>query len=343
MPRVHKWGKITLYILGIFFLLYLLYLLRSTFTPFLFALIITYILNPPVTYLQKKGIPRILAIALLYLLTFGLLIFAAFIVIPILIRELEAFAVRLPSYTAEIERILLKVQRGYTEAHLPEGIRGILDSHILKIQGFVIRLLGELMGSVLAVFSQLINIILSPIIAFYLLKDWETIKRKALELLPKGIKGKTAFIFREVDGVLSGFIRGQILVGIIVGTFSAIGLFLLNVNFALMLGILAGVTNIIPYFGAVLGATPAVVIAALQSPALALKVIALYIIIQQLESNIITPNIIGQKTGLHQLIIIFALLVGGKLFGIAGMIVAVPVTAILKVLILSLYRLRFEQ
>jgi predicted PurR-regulated permease PerM len=174
---------------------------------------------------------------------------------------------------------------------------------------------------------------ISPILAFYLLHDWYKIKSEILALLPSGWRAELILFFRDVDKVLGGIIRGQLLVASIIGVFVTIGLYLLQVKFALIIGILAALFDIIPYFGPIIGASPAVMLAILESPWLTIKVILLFFIIQQIEGNIIHPKIIGENIGLHPLSVIFVVFVGGEVAGIIGMLLGVPVAAIGKVLV----------
>jgi predicted PurR-regulated permease PerM len=179
--------------------------------------------------------------------------------------------------------------------------------------------------------------VISPILAFYLLHDWFKIKEELLTLLPTKYRRETIAIFKDVDKVLSGVIRGQLTVALIVGVLVTIGLYFLHVKYFLLIAILASMLDVIPYFGAFIGATPAVTLALLHSPLLAFKVAILFFAIHQLEGTVIHPRILGENVGLHPLSVIFFVFVGGELGGFIGMLLGVPLAAIGKVFIRHLF------
>ncbi|HZJ84343.1 MAG TPA: AI-2E family transporter, partial [Syntrophomonadaceae bacterium] len=188
----------------------------------------------------------------------------------------------------------------------------------------------NLLGKVLA-------IIFSPILAFYILNDWEKIRETFLKLFSPAARRALINLFSEIDLVLIEFFKGHLLVATFVGVLIGFLALILGVNFPLLIGILSGITNLIPFFGAFLGGIPAVAVALSESFKLALYMTIGIFVVQQIESNLITPNVIGGKLGLHPLVIVFVLLAGGKLAGIWGMLLAVPLAAILKIIVKWLY------
>ncbi|MGB4472629.1 MAG: AI-2E family transporter, partial [Limnochordia bacterium] len=195
------------------------------------------------------------------------------------------------------------------------------------VEGVAQRIAGILVGIV----SQIISLLIAPILAFYLLRDLEAIKRRSFMLIPKRYR-LTVFKFcKEINRVVDGFIRGQLVNALLVGSLIAAGLALLGIKYAVFIGLLAGVFNIIPYFGPVIGFVPASLFALAKSPLSVLWVLILFVVVNQLEANVISPKIIGERVGLHPLAVIFAIFAGGELMGIIGMLVAVPAAAVVRI------------
>lgn len=309
-----------------------LWMVRAVLYPFILALIITYLLNPLVNYGQSRGLSRLWAIIASYLLVFGGLGVLLYYIVPPIAREVQSFAQDIPAITMRTEAYLADWQQRYDNSPLPPMLRGTIDKAIHDISAAVRELINGLATGVVSLFAHLIGILLAPILAFYLLLDWQSIAKRSLRLVPQQWRQRLRMLVKDMDRVLSGVIRGQLLVAVVVGVLISLGLLALGVKYAVLIGILAGLLDIVPYFGAFIGATPAVGLALLQSPWLATKVIVLFFLVHQLEGSIIGPQIIGESVGLHPVTVIFALFIGGEFAGLWGMLLAVPVTAILKVI-----------
>ncbi|HHY37046.1 MAG TPA: AI-2E family transporter [Firmicutes bacterium] len=315
----------SLLLLGFF-----LYKIKGIFPPFIFAIILAYIFNPVVAFLQKHGFSRLGALIALYFALAGLVFITATEIIPIIITELNTFADSLPRYTDQIQDILRAVNRQYSRVGLPQSLRQVLDDAIKGWEEELIGFTGRLVDGFLGAFSYLLKLILAPVLAFYILKDLTLLKGMVVNGIPYRYRGDILSLLAAIDGAIGGFILGHVFISILVGIMSAIGLYLLQIDFALILGLVAGITNIIPYFGPIIGAVPALAIALSKSPRHMFYVIILFTVIQQVESNILAPAIIGERVGLHPLAVIFILLVGGELFGLPGLLLAVPVAAMGK-------------
>ncbi|MDF2570562.1 MAG: yhhT 1, partial [Sporomusa sp.] len=313
--------------------LYFLWLVRSGLYPFIIALILAYLLNPAVCYLEKKGRPRGLAITLLYVVLFTVVILGGARLVPIFVRDLENFAGELPRILEKSEELFYLVQSQYQNSALPYSMRIGIDDAVLSIQHEGQSFARDLANGIMGLVTHFIGFAITPILAFYFLHDWREIKEGILLLIPCSWRHEYILTLKDIDKVLSGVIRGQITVAIIVGILVSSGLYFFNVPFALLIGIAAGLLDIIPYFGAFIGATPAIALAFLESPLLALKVGLLFLAIHQLEGSIIGPKILGESVGLHPVTVIFFLFAGGELFGVIGMLLAVPVAAVGKVLL----------
>lgn len=312
---------------------YFLIRIFPIFTPFFIAFILAYLLDPLVDYLEKKGINRTGAILLIYLTLIGIISTSVVYGLPKIISELNTFADTIPHYTKQVQGYIKAFQKNYSRVDIPESIRVITDDTIKQVENYLIQIAQSAAQSFVYFFTKIFDIILAPILAFYLLKDFDYFKELLLNLLPASHKKDLLLLGQQMDKVLKSFLRGHLIVALIVGGLTALGLTLIGMEFALVLGLIAGIFNIIPYFGALFGTIPAVLLASLQSKKMALYVLLIMIIIQQLEGNVISPKILGKSLGLHPMLIIFALLAGGHLFGVLGMILAVPFTGILKILL----------
>lgn len=318
-------------------LLLLLLLYRSgaamliVLLPFFLAVILAYILNPLVEFLENRRIPRYLGILLIYAVFFSLVTVIGLTTIPTLILELQKLAERIPEYTRHVQQFVAHLQSDYQRINIPDSVRDVLDQNIIELQNALQGLVERATQTVLGLFSHTFTILVIPLLVYYILRDMDSLKRSFVMLFPKRHRRWVASMGSEMDRTLGAYFRGMLLICFLVGAMTYVGLLIVGVDFALLLGIISGITNIIPYFGPLIGAVPAVLIALLNSPALALKVIVVLVIVQQIESQVIAPQILGRSLGLHPLVVIFVLIVGGKLFGLAGLIFAVPFTAVLRI------------
>ncbi|ACL69331.1 AI-2E family transporter [Halothermothrix orenii] len=324
--------KIGIMLLVLGGIIYFILLIKKVLLPFVFGTFLAYLFNPLITFLRKRNISRITALYILILVVLILFISISIFILPIFIRELEELTVTLPKYVNSLEKYVEYVNREYRRIHLPEVIKEVIDQALAKLENFILNFIENLTTSVINSLTYIVSLFISPIITYYILKDYEEIQSSFLNIVPKKYRKPVLKSGREISKIFVGFLRGQIWVSIIVGVFSTLGLMLFKVKFYLLLGILAGITNMIPYFGPVIGAIPAVMIAFLSSPVKAFGVIILFSLIQQVESSIIGPKIFSNRVGLHPLTIIFVLLAGADIFDGWGLIFAVPVAGSLKVI-----------
>jgi sporulation integral membrane protein YtvI len=318
---------------------YFLWRVRGGLYPFVIAFFLAYVLNPAVDWLEGKGLRRVWAIACLYVLLFACVFIAGSRLIPVLVRELESFGQELPLMTAKSQELIDTLQWQYQHSTLPHSLRTSLDNGLVSLQQSVQAFAAAAVAGIIHILAHFIGLAISPILAFYLLHDWHGLGAAAVRALPANWRHETVLVVRDVDKVLAGVIRGQVTVAVIVGVLVSSGLYLLDVRYALIIGILAGALDVIPYFGAFIGATPAVTVALLTSPWLALKVALMFFVIHQLEGTIIGPKIVGENVGLHPLAVIFFLFVGEELGGLVGMLLGVPAAAVGKVLLSHLLRI----
>lgn len=306
--------------------------LLAVLLPFFLAVIIAYVLNPLVDFLDNRRLPRSLGILLIYAVFFSVVFWLGVRAIPAVVNELQKLGEKIPDYTSQFQRFIGNLQSDYQRFNLPDSVRMVLDQNILELQRAALDIVERVTGIVLGIFSHLFTILVIPLLVYYILRDKENLKRSFVLLFPKKQRKWVTIVGSQMDSTLGAYFRGMLIISFLVGLLTYTGLLLLGVDFALLLGIIAGITNIIPYFGPLIGAVPALLIALLDSPALALKVAIVLVVVQQLESQLIAPQVLGRTLGLHPLLVIFALIVGGKLFGLAGLIFAVPFTAMLRIL-----------
>lgn len=306
---------------------------RAVLTPFVLAGVLAYLLNPLLKLLLKRGFSRVAALIFIYLVVFLSVAVAVGFLIPRVIIELGRLAEFLPGLFAQLQQMVLDFQEQYTQVQMPQAVRQAIDDAVLSIQSQALGLIGRTAQSILGVFSAFFGLIIAPILSFYLLKDVHGLRLGVQRLIPAADRESTFKLLGDVDKVLSGFVRGQLTVALLVGSLVAVALTFLQIRFAVILGIFAGITNIIPYFGPILGAIPILAVAATMSYMDVLRALIAVVVIQQLESQVISPRVIGRSVGLHPLAVVFALLVGLELYGILGMIIAVPIAGIIRVLV----------
>ncbi|WP_427339136.1 AI-2E family transporter [Caloranaerobacter sp. DY30410] len=333
--------KIIATLLTVFFI-YIIYKITKDvtglFTPFILAIGLSYLLNPMVNSLEKKKVPRALGVLLVYLILIGFILIISFSIFPKLTSEFKKLIDVLPNFFNDAYEFFNELYIRYSKniENLPpelQGINEVVKSNLDKIQVTIMNSLKNFTNSIMQVFSKAFSFILIPILTFYFLKDKDYFKKKIILLIPKVYRHDVLYVFREIDVILGKFIRGQLIVAAFVGVATTIGLLILGIDFALIIGIIAGIANVIPYFGPIIGIIPALVFALMKSPLKALWVIILFTAIQQFESGIISPKIVGESVGLHPVVVIFSLLLGGSYFGIWGLLLAVPTAAILKIVI----------
>lgn len=308
---------------------YFLFLVRQVIVPFLIAVVLAYLVFPLVTAVEKQGIRRAWAILIVYLgLALGLFL-VFWYAVPAMIRELTGVAGLIPHYVGEAEKMADQVEQ---MAFAADSLNRIVDEAVDRMRQYLYTTLRGFLQGLFGFISSILSIVFAPILAFYILKDWEKIRDSLLLLLPTDARQETIKVCKSIDEVLKEFVKGHLLVATLVGAMIGLAALLLNIEFALLIGIICGVTELFPYFGPFLGAIPSIGLAYAQSPRLALYIGLVILVVQQLESNILSPRILGGKVGLHPLVIVFALLAGGKLYGVWGMLFAVPVAAVIKIL-----------
>lgn len=300
--------------------------------PFLLAVAIAYILNSAIDFLVNQGFDRRLAILLIYGLVIAILASIVVYLIPSFIRELNQLTQVLPEHVVKAQDWIAKLERGYSRTPLPKSLREALDQAVSDFENQIVEAINGVVQSLAGVFSSLFSLVLAPILAYYLLCDFGRLKKKGLAFLPPSYRTEAMKLGSEIDEILSGFIRGQLLIAIIEASMVVLVMFWLELPFVFLTGIVFALAELIPYFGPVLGAVPAIANALLQSPGTAIKMGIALLVIQQVEASFLSPAIMGSNLGLHPIVVVFSLLAGAHLFGLWGLLLGVPATALLRVI-----------
>ena len=323
----------------------LLYYSGSVFLQLFIAFALAYMLNPAVEALEKRGVGRIPGI----LIVFGAALlfcagFTAFLVVSIS-SELSKMQLNLPGYAQHLYQITPHAVKSYLGIETPERLLLRMNELFQQFRGVTPDLVKPLLDFIQQAFSSTIGLILAilgymiiPVYLFYLLADLPRLKTFLESFIPERFRSGYDEKLAEVDRVLAGFIRGQLSVCAILALLYSIGLYFIGIDLAISIGTLAGVTFIIPYVGTILGIVLSVIMALLKFQDVLHPLLCLgwFGVVQTLEGMVITPRVVGSSIGLHPLVAIVALLIGGQLFGLMGMLLAVPVAAIMQVFLRSL-------
>jgi len=319
----------------------LLYFLAPVLTPFIAAALLAYIGDPLADRLQRLKLPRSLAVVAVFLLTFLMIGLIVLLVGPLVRTQVGALLEALPDIVIQVEQVWLPSIQGYLDIDGGEGvgIGAFLSrySDMAGSWGSTVFVGLTKSGGVLA--AAVLSLFLIPILTFYLLRDWDTIVGSFGALIPSKQRATVFELARETDEVLGAFLRGQIMVMFALSVIYSLGLSLVGLKFAIAIGVVSGLVSFVPYLGFVFGITLAALTVALEPNPLWLfvGVIATFSIAQMIEGSILTPKLVGDRIGLHPVVVIFAIAAGGQLFGFFGILLALPAAAVLSVLVRFAY------
>ena len=313
------------FILVILFFVFL-YILKDVLIIFLFALIIASAISPFANWLDERRFPRLLGVLLLYLVVLALVIAILSLIIPYISQDISQLVSTMPQLVAKVSTSLEKVQQGSPQyLDFLSEVQNILQGFSDYLQ----QSSQSILGLVISVFGGVMSAIAILIISFYLSVTKNGIENFLGSIVPEKYESYAMDLWKRAELKVGLWLQGQLLLGLIMGLIVYVGLSFMDIKFALILGFLAAILEIVPMVGPVLAAIPAIFLAFLQSPALGLWMIVFYIIIQQLENHILVPVVLGKTVGLNPVVVIVALLIGQQLAGIPGMILSVPVATII--------------
>ena len=326
-----------------------LYTFSPVLTPFVAGSALGYLLDPVADKLQKWGFSRLGAALLLLFLFIVIVTTAMFVLAPVLSRQMTSFIAALPGYLTTLQGLLSewseKMMGDYADTLRRYGIGGAgstfdLQKYLNDFASEAASFIGNFLKSLASRGAALINvlslIVLTPVVAFYMLLDWDEMVAILDNLVPPRHREDVRSLAKDIDGAMSGFLRGQSAVCLFLGAWYALGLTMIGLNFGFLIGVLAGVLSLIPYVGSITAFVLSVIVALVQAwPHWQLPVAAISVVSAGLflDGNILSPRLVGASVGLHPVWLMFALFAFGSLFGFAGMIVAVPVAAALGVIL----------
>lgn len=349
--KVHFWTlEILLLVLIIYFSTKITFLFKpivifatTLFFPILISGFLYFLLNPVVGFFERRRVPRTLAILILYVLFISVISTIVGLIGPTIVKQFNDLIENMPEYIAQSRTVIEDLYHSTWFQWVVTQEFISLDKIETTLTGYVSTITQNVSQGFQVVFGVIANITLIiitvPFILFYMFKDGEKFPQTVGKFFPKDYRHEVLRIMKETGETLSVYIRGQMIVSLMVGIFVFIGFLLIGLPYALLLGLVIAVTNIIPYLGPFIGATPAVIVGLLDSPTKAFLVIVVITIVQQIDGNVMSPLIIGKRLDTHPLTIIILLLVAGNIAGVLGMILAVPTYAVSKTIIINLYRL----
>ncbi len=311
-----------------------LYLLSPILAPFLFAATLAYICNPLVDGLARRKVPRTLGVVLVLLLLLAAFVVLLLVMLPLLVKQVRAIAEQMPVYVDWVRSALGPLIERHLGVQVDVAlIKNWLLEHVEEVRALALKLLPSIKTGGLALLAFVVNLVLVPVVLFYFLRDWNKMVRSVDEIIPRRWHDTATTILREIDEVLGQFLRGQLMVMLLMGVFYTVGLWLAGLDFALSVGMIAGLVTFVPYLGVVIGLTLATLTGLLQFSEITplVWVWAVFAAGNLLEGYVLVPRLVGERIGLHPVAVIFALLAFGQLFGFFGVLLALPASAALLV------------
>ncbi len=333
MTDSQKWLTLALVAFGG----WLVYLLSPVLMPFVFSAILAYLGDPLTDKLETYRLTRTQAVIVVFLTMALIFALVLFLLIPQLEVQIANFISNLPAYAEKMNSTVLPWlnQRFNVSLHPvnTNELIAVIKSHWQNAGGVVASTMSSLSHSGGVIVTWLVNLLLIPVVTFYLLRDWDSLVAKIYDLLPRRIAPVTAKLAGEVNTVLSAFLRGQFYVMLALGGIYSVGLWLAGLDLGLLIGLLAGLVSFVPYLGAIVGITSACIAALVQyhdlTPLIGIAIV--FLVGQTLEGTVLTPKLVGDKIGLHPVAVIFSVMAGGQLFGFLGILLALPMASIIMV------------
>lgn len=322
------------------------YALAPVLSPFVIAVLLAYLGNPLTNTLQRWHLPRTVAVVVVFLLTFIVLALFIGLLIPSIEDQVSLLVNKIPLLiqfwqTTGSDHLAKLLQRLSLSAYLQtDTLQNFAGQHWQQAGHYLNVLFTTVSHSGAAIFAWVVNLLLIPVVTFYLLRDWHALLANCEALLPRRIAPLATRLLSQCNDVLGAFFKGQLLVMLALAVIYTVGLSIVGLQLALLIGLIAGLLSIVPYLGFSIGLICALLTAAIQFPDRIhmLYVLIVFIIGNALEGMVLTPCLVGDKIGLHPVAVIFAILAGGQLFGFSGILLALPVAAVLMVLLRHLHQ-----
>ena len=336
---IAAWCGIGVIVLGYLLVRLLLYV-NPILPPLLLAVVVVYLLNPVVSALERRGVHRAAGAGIVYLLFLCIVVLIMSLLVPLVARQVSQVATHFPDYLADAQANIRRVAARFGQEPNfrfdADQVREWLSAG--ENRSTVTRYLTGLRSFTSSLISGLIIFVLGPVMAFYLLVDLPRLRRGAMALVPPARREEITGLMDRISQAVGGFFRGQLLVALFVGVASSIGLWLIGLPFWLLVGMVAGVVNLVPLVGPFIGGGLAVIIALLSGqPLKAVWAALVLLVVQQIDNHLISPNVMGRTVQLHPVVVMLALLVGASLGGLIGMLVTVPLVAVAKIVFMFLW------
>ena len=336
MVAVNRW-PLALAVLG--FLGLAFYLLQPILLPFILGWLIAYLGDPLVDWLERHKLNRTVAVSLVFVLLTAIITAALLIFVPLLVKQLDVLIQKIPlfyQWLTEVAMPWLQQRLSVTTSVLPPvDWSSQLADNWQSLGKLVAQTGKKITGSGISLLLGLANFALAPVVAFYLMRDWDMLMRRTLGIVPVAWQGQVQTLVSEADEVVGSFLRGQFIVMCALGVIYGTGLWMVGLQLALLLGFIAGLASVVPYLGFLVGIVASCIAAYAQFHewGVLLWVALVFGLGQMIESMILTPVLVGDRIGLHPVAVIFALMVGGQLAGFVGVLVALPVAAVITVFV----------
>jgi len=317
---------------------FVIWLLAPVLMPFVIAALFAYLGDPLVDRLEQK-MPRTLAVCLVFLVMIVVVVAIVLVLVPFIERQISNFLAQLPNWITWFQTRAapwLEENLGIsTDVLDTQQLIGVLQSNWREAGGFATTVIAKVSKSGLTIVGWALNIVMIPVVAFYLLRDWDIMVDRIHALVPRSIEPVVTKLAHESDDVLGAFLRGQLSVMVVLGVFYGVGLWLVGISVGPLIGMIAGLISFVPYLGAITGVVIGVIAALVQYQdwAHVALVLMVFAIGQTLEGYVLVPRLVGEKIGLHPVAVIFAVLAGGELFGFLGVLLALPVASVVMVLL----------
>jgi predicted PurR-regulated permease PerM len=336
---IMAWCGIGVIILG-YLMLRLVVYVNPVVPPLLIAVAVVYLLNPLVSALERRGVARVAGAGIVYVLFLCIVALVVSLLVPLVTRQVSSVIDHFPDYLADGQALVRDVAARFGQEPNfkldADHVRDWLSAG--ENRQAVTRYLTGLRSVTNSVISGLIIIVLGPVMAFYLLVDLPRLNRGAMALVPPGRREEIRGLMDRIGQAVGGFFRGQLLVALVVGVASSIGLWAIGLPFWLLVGMVAGIFNLVPLVGPFIGGGLAVVIALVSGqPLKAVWAALVLLVVQQIDNHLISPNVMGRTVQLHPVVVMLALLVGASFAGLFGMLVIVPLVAVVKIVFLFIW------
>jgi predicted PurR-regulated permease PerM len=330
MSKAFKRTVIAVLIIGT---VLILYLVRGILWPFLLSALLAYFITPLIDFFEQFGIKKMIAVIFLYLAVFGAIAGALIIVAPAVVHQAVSLNKNLPEYTAQVKGITLVWQWKIENRFPMVKEKDLFNKATTALQNYLSDFLNNIPSYIMNVFSIFALLFIVPFATFFFIVDGKAAMNALYRNLPPRYIETVLSVISELDEALGRYIRYQMIEAGFVGLLSFIGLVILGVNYSLLIAILAGMANMIPYFGPTVGMTVGIAVGFIQFKALTIviQIFVLFIIVQFIDNNFIQPIIISKGTNLHPMVIFFSVIAGAEILGVLGMFLAVPVAVMIKV------------